>query len=103
VSNEINNKVNYKINELVSEIVATDAITKDGKTTSIIQYVRDTFERNIGWGSPNKKIEELGDKFGNELKQRYDTAFATRIVMRLNEQGMLKEDVVKKLIDTKSS
>lgn len=33
-----------------------------------------------------------------ELKKRYDLLFATQIVSKLNEQGMLKEDIAKLLL-----
>ena len=51
----------------------------------------------------NKIVKGQTDTLGKELKTKYDMLFATQIVSKLAENGMLKEDVAKLLLtDSKS-
>lgn len=45
-------------------------------------------------------IERQAKAQGEELKKRYDLLFASQIVAKINEQGLLKEDVAKLLLPT---
>jgi len=47
----------------------------------------------------NNQTKNLSDRISKELKDRYDILFASQIVSKLNENGMLKEDVAKLLLD----
>ncbi|MDM1494966.1 hypothetical protein HX089_05330 [Myroides odoratimimus] len=46
-----------------------------------------------------KHLEKCTEQISKELKERYDLLFASQIVAKLNEQGMLKEDVAKILLN----
>lgn len=43
-------------------------------------------------------LQKQSTKIVNDLKERYDLLFASQIVTKLNEQGMLKEDIAKLLL-----
>ena len=68
---------------------------------SIADYITERFAYQSGWGSPNEAIDKLAKQFGDELKKRYDIAFATQIVKRMNENGLLKDESIIKLLDNK--
>lgn len=70
------------------------------KDITLEEYVKECFNYNGGWQSFNKVIEDLAKSFSSELKKRYDLLFASQIVAKLNENGMLKEDVAKMLVET---
>lgn len=70
------------------------------KLVSLEEYIGIKFKKDSGWGSPDKKIEELAKQFADELKKRYDLLFASQIVSKLNENGLLKEDVHKMLMES---
>jgi hypothetical protein len=101
VTKEVNDYINAAIQKKLSELIETGTIVKEGKVISIQDYVNNLFVSNQGWNSPRDQILKLAEKFGIELKTRYDAIFANRIVVKLNEQGMLKDEVVKLLIDSK--
>ena len=63
------------------------------------EYILYQIQNNTGWNSPNENIKKLAQKFGEEMKNRYDLLFASQLVAKMNENGLLKEDVAKKLLD----
>jgi hypothetical protein len=97
----IDEHIKATITAKLDELIETGVIMKDGKAIAIKDHVSQLFTNNTSWNSPTEKIKALADGFGKELKARYDALFANRIVAKLNEQGMLKDEVVKLLI-TKS-
>ena len=98
IKKEIDNKLYYKINQKISELIATENIFIDKKEISIADHIKNVFQTNTGWRSPQEAIREFAQKFGNECKQRYDLAFASQIVAKMNENGLLKDDVAKLIL-----
>lgn len=71
----------------------------DKKQITISDYIKKKFENDSGWGSPREHIEKLAKSHAEELKKRYDLMFASQIVSKLHQNGMLKEDIAKLLLD----
>lgn len=89
------------IDERLTELLANGIIIVDKQEVAIVDHIKKVFENNIGWSSPRDQIAKLAAQFGTQLKTQYDVLFANRIVVKLNEQGMLKDEVVKLLIGGK--
>jgi len=90
-----------KIQTVIAEVIESEKI-KDGynnKEVSIQDYIKNQFQSNSGWNSPNSQIEKLAKAFADDLKKRYDLLFATQIVSKIGANGMLKDDVAKLLLD----
>jgi hypothetical protein len=106
VKDQVTKSLYRDIQKIVAKVVSEGKIqTKDGYNSNKIpmtieEYVKHDFEHNTGYSSPKDKITELAKNFGNELKRRYDLLFASQIVAKLNENGLLKEDAVKMLLET---
>lgn len=98
VKDEVEKNLALFINKTISELIATENIVRDGKQISISEHIKKQFESSYGWNSPNEAIKKLAEQFGKELKARYDLQFASHVVAKLNEQGMLKEDIAKILL-----
>ena len=98
VTGAINDHLDLVIKNKLSELLETGTIIKSGKVVKVTDLLNEMFVANQGWNNPRDQIASLAKKFGEELKQRYDAIFANRIVVKLNEQGMLKDEVVKLLI-----
>ena len=86
------------ISETLKECIDTGRIIRDQKEILITTHIKNVFQNSQGWNNPNEYIAQLAKKFGDVTKASYDAAFANRIVAALNEQGMLKDEVVKLLI-----
>jgi hypothetical protein len=99
VTGAINDYLDLVIKNKLNELLETGTIIKSGKVIKITDHINELFVNNQGWDNPRNQIAALAKKFGEELKQRYDAIFANRIVVKLNEQGMLKDEVVKMLIN----
>jgi uncharacterized membrane protein YheB (UPF0754 family) len=95
----IKEKISKIIDEKLTELVNNGVILVDRKEVKIVDHVSNLFQNNIGWNSPRDQIARLAEAFGKDLKTRFDAASANRIVVKLNEQGMLKDEVVKLLIN----
>jgi hypothetical protein len=70
---------------------------EDGEI-SIETYIKNKFQNDSGWSSPNDRIEKLAKSFADEMKKRYDLLFATQIVSKMSTNGLLKDDVLKQLV-----
>lgn len=93
--------VQPSINEQVSKLLVTGEIKKSGygnEKTTVEAFVKEAFEKGEALNSVKSHIEKLSKTFADDMKKRYDAAFASQVVMKLNEQGFLKEDVVKALL-----
>lgn len=115
ISDEFNKAVTEQVElhkkELISNTFAELAINAKVKKRyastdmiSISEWIVEEFERTTLNDSYlrdhlNKTVKASSDKISTELKNRYDMLFASHIVAKLNENGMLKEDVAKMLID----
>ena len=99
---EIEKSLYLNIQKIVKEVVKTGLIqsrnSRDRKVT-IEEYVREDFENNTGYSSPREQISKLAHNFGDELKKRYDLLFASQIVSKMAEHGLLKDEAVKKLLE----
>lgn len=82
----------------LSEFVEEGVLIRDGKQVPTHDYLRAIFSSHSGWNNPDEVIASLAKKFGTELKARYDAAFANQIVVKMHENGFLKDDVVRLLL-----
>jgi len=71
---------------------------KDAKLMPVKEYVEALFSENNHMWSPAKHIDAYCKKFGEDMKNQYNAAFATKIVMNLRDQGMLKDEVINALL-----
>jgi len=46
----------------------------------------------------DKQVKNIRDVVMNDLKERYDLMFASQLISKMNDNGMLKDDVAKLLL-----
>ncbi|ASM66364.1 hypothetical protein [Bacteroides caccae] len=111
IENEITNVVKQQVSDtlreqiqaLVADVISTGMIRESSysdKEISIENWIKSQFNANCGYHNANAKITELAKKFGDEMKQRYDLLFASQIVAKLDEHGLMKEDIAELLLPT---
>lgn len=66
----------------------------------IEDWIRNKFTTESGYGSPEETIKKLAKNFGDEMKQRYDLLFASQIVAKLSDNGLLRDDAAKLLLSS---
>jgi len=106
IRNLVDTKLNDKITKEVEKQVTTGTLkprySNDPELT-IEQFIQDKFR-----GSSNKIdvdgiVTKIAKGHAEELKKRYDLLFASQLVSKMQEQGMLKEDVAKLLFDNQGA
>lgn len=86
---------------------ATDDFIKNGKVKSsrnnsmltIPEFISERFEYNSNYNNQKNEIEKLAKNYSIEMKNRYDMMFASQLVIKMNEQGLLKEGVFQSLMN----
>lgn len=97
------------IKDTLKELFSNKKIFKssyNGQTTEMTLEEKITYELERNYNNESKfndyfrkHFESCTTQISKELKDRYDLLFASQIVAKLNEQGMLKEDVAKILLN----
>jgi len=88
-------KKRYSSNDMIS---IKDYITEELQRTQLSSDAVQNFLRKEIKAEENR-LKELSKSFTDELKERYDLLFASQIVTKLNENGMLKDKVAKLILD----
>lgn len=119
VSEEFEKSKSLNIDAIVKNVITTKQIRKRDNTsefTTIEEYVTTKLEadyfsprnsaeqvmKNLIYNFEQKfktEVEQNSNSIGKELKARYDLLFASQIVSKLNENGMLKSDVARLLLN----
>lgn len=100
----VEKKLQTAIQKVVDKVVATGTLldpssySNEKRQISIEDYVIRTFEKNTGWNSPKEQIEKLAKKYGDEMKARYDMEFASKIVIQMSQNGLVRADVLQSLL-----
>ena len=99
----ITSRMSVVINDKIAECIKTGVI-KAGRQRSEIRiedYIKEKFEDDIGWSSPNKHISKIAEEFGRELRLQYNNVFANKIVQNMREHGFLKDEISQMLLESK--
>jgi len=81
------------VKDYITEKIKNDYFSERNNAEAIFKNLISNFENKF-----NLELKNTSDALGKELKQRYDLLFASQIVTKLNEQGLLREDVAKILL-----
>lgn len=111
---EIEKSKNSVIDETLKELAVTAKIKKQyssNEMISIVDYIKEELKRTHlsddhirkfitnRTRNENDRLKELADSISKELKERYNLLFASQIVSKLNDNGMLKDNVAKLILD----
>jgi len=98
---EIEKKFSEKTSKVVDEFIKNGKITHYSQERTVEEHIKYLFNDTNGWGTPHEMLKKLAKEFGDELKNRYDLFFATQIVKKLADSGLLAEGIAKSLINDK--
>lgn len=118
ISRSIESKVQTQITKKIEELVKKslndeiakniEAVMKEGKIgrlnrsseqVTFEEYVRECLSYTGGWMTFQETVKKIAVDYSNELKKRYDILFASQVVAKMSENGLLKEDAVKLLLE----
>ncbi|MEO9884958.1 MAG: hypothetical protein ABJG33_04900 [Balneola sp.] len=98
----VESKMDAQIYEEITSIIKEDKIKpRYGKEQSLREFVEGRFnESNTRGGKTVEKVvSDLAKNFGSEMKDRYDMLFASQLIVKLRDQGILKEEFAKSILD----
>lgn len=97
----INAELQSRVQILMDEIIATGKIKGDYSSDPQIT-VKEYIVKNFANRKPDitAAIAKQVTQHFEELKNRYDLLFATQLITKIKEQGMLKDEAVKMLLST---
>lgn len=105
VAEEVEKHKQFLIQDIMNEMFIVAKVKKNysNEMVSISEFIKGEIERtSFNSDQLKRTIDDQTKKasslIAEELKKRYDILFASQIVSKLNEQGMLKEDVAKILL-----
>ena len=94
------------VTDEINALIASKKIKKgyNGEEVSVSEWIAYEFERNgVSGKQINEKLEKIvkssADSLGKEIKERYDFLFASQIVSKLSENGLLNEQAKKLFLD----
>jgi len=101
VKEEVEKHLYTMINKKIGELILSENIIVSGKEIAIVDHIKNVFQNTTGWNYPTENIKKIAEAFGKEMKSRYDLAFASHVVSKLQENGMLKDNIADLLIEGK--
>lgn len=100
VKADVEEKMHRFMNVAIEEIIRTEKFTYNREEISLSDYIKKEFANNQSYRTPTETIQKLAKQFADEMKGRYDLLFASQLVAKMSNNGMLKEDVAKILLDS---
>lgn len=108
-SDQVKKGVEEQKEELFQTIfkeMASEAMVKNyygGEKCSFVDYIKAELTRTYLSEQSvnsylNNQLKTTSENISKQLKERYDMLFASQIVSKLHENGMLKEEVAKMLL-----
>ena len=98
VISEYGKIVSNKVDEFVKNGTVKQ-YSNSGEDIPVNSWIEKTFKDKFDSGSELKGIvTKKCDEISKEIKERYDLFFASSLVSKLNEQGLLKDGVFKALM-----
>lgn len=107
VSRKIELDKELKIREKMDDLFTNQKMKKSGFNTELVsvsEYIELELNKNFSTSREiddrvQRLIKERSNELIDELKDRYDLLFASQIVSKMKENGFLKDDVAKLLLD----
>lgn len=75
------------MNLAIEEIIQKEKLKVNDKEMTLAEYIRHRFQERSHWQNADDSIRKAAEKFGAEMKNRYDLLFASQIVSKLNNEG----------------
>lgn len=70
---------------------------------TIKDHIKRKFEESGNWNRPREALDQVAKKYAQEMKAQYNNIFAAQVVDNMRQQGLLKDDFAKLLVDGPST
>lgn len=94
--------VKAETSRTIAEFTESGTILVSGKMVPVKEHLKGIFEDRHAYNNVAVQVKDHADKWGKELKAKYDGAFVTQLVHRIDLAGLLKPEVAKLLLGDES-
>jgi len=106
VSAQFKQNLGTEVAMITREVVASGKVRPSSNSESAVTVkewiIQQIEHRNSKlWDSPKKQLQAYAKKHIDEIKKQYDFMYASSVVQKMAELGMLKDDKVAELLTAK--
>ena len=105
VKHTIEAELQLAIQDNIKQFMTNDKLKKrysSNEEITMHEWIKEEISRaSVDNGKLKTFVADSAKEFTIEMKNRYDLLFASQIVAKMNDNGLLKEDAAKLLIDKK--
>jgi len=103
IKQEISDSMKENINNVMKTMIDNDEIILSGRYSSdeplpMKEYIQKQMNDKNNYNTPTGEIEKIAERHAKEISKRYDLLFASQLVAKLGNNGLLKEDVARLLL-----
>ena len=102
VKDTVEKQMYILITSAISDVIKNEEFpsrNSSSKKVTIEEYIKECLTYQGGWQNFQDVTKKIAENMSLELKKRYDLLFASQIVSKLSENGLLKDDAVKMLME----
>lgn len=99
IKNHVEKQLEVRVNLLMESFIENNKV-KGNYSSDPELTVSELINKKFNDARPNIQdlVKKQAENIGIDLKRRYDLLFASQIVAKINEQGLLKDDVARLLL-----
>lgn len=103
VKDEVNNQVRARVSAHIDGFLANGLLNPGTPMeTKIITFLHDQIANTRAWQSIGPNLSKVAENYAKDVQQKYDVLFATNIVMKLKDNGMLVHEKLQQLFGGES-
>ena len=107
VEQQFKENLSAEVTFLTREVVESGKVKRlSGSSNSddkvlLKDWIINQVESNTGWSSPQKELEKYAKVHMDKIKKQYDFIYASSVVQKMADLGMLKDDKIAELLESK--
>ena len=98
INSTIEKRIEKKCNEFIKKM-EVKSIYNSLNMVSIDEYLKEKIGKTFQERRLEATIEEIAKKQVDEFKKRYDLLFASQLVAKMTDAGLVNKDIAKLLLD----
>ena len=104
VEKQFKESLSTEVALITREVIEHGEVKKSSRTDLRIplkDWIIEQVESNTGWQNPQEQLAKYAKKHMDEIKKQYDFMYASSVVQKMADLGMLKDDKVAELLTVK--
>lgn len=97
---EAEKKIADRVSETITEIIAKGETTYNREVMTFEKMIEVMFHNNSTYNSVNDRVASISKATAEEIKRRYDLSFASQLVAKMKELGLVNDGVAQTLISS---